>query len=143
MNNTKSRREHWAVVIGTRGYMAEKLTHALADNNLNLILVDEDKPLLHTKANALYSRYGATVEAIYLDKSENMADVTLLNTVKNRDVMLFLSSDFAECMDATLRDVIENSAVEVRYVTRNTMDSFIEKSYAQGALEELTCLQAA
>lgn len=143
MNESNTQREHWAVVVGATGKTGEKLARTLAKMNVNLILVDGNKALLHSNANTLHNQYHITVEAILYDNDISSSDSTIIKAIKHQDVGLYLTREYVDNMDASLSNLINMHAIDIRLLSYDAMNTFLEKSYIGGALEELTCMKAA
>ena len=143
MNDINTHREHWAIVVGATGKTGEKLTRALAEKNVNLILVDANKAMLHSHANALHNQHHITVEAILQDNGFSNNDSTMIKAIKHQDVGLYLSREFVNDMDAKLSNLINMHAIDIRILSKNAMNAFLKKSYMGNALEKLTCMKAA
>lgn len=143
MNDRNSHSEHWAIVVGATGKTGEIISRALAEKSVNLILVDGDKVCLHREANTLHSQYHITVEAILQDDSSISHDSTMIKAIKHQDVGLYLAREYIDKMDAKLSNLINMYAVDIRILSNDAMNTFLNKSYTDGALEELTCMKAA
>jgi len=89
-NDIKTRYGSWGLVAGAAEGLGSAYSHALAENGMNLILVDLQKELLDSLASQLESSFRIRIKTIYIDLASGESVGTMMDAIIETECRLMI-----------------------------------------------------
>lgn len=133
MTTNNSGKDFWAVVFGATDKSIEKFSESLAANNVNLVLVDRNKALLHKMANDLYKKYEIRVEAILVDKDNSITEPVMMERLRELDISLVVPHESVDNMGESIRNILEEKDISMDTHKVNKLNVYSTRYFAEAA----------